>query len=229
MFTRSTARVAALACVGALALGACGGSDKKAADSTSATTVHTVDAASATNTTMKATDASSKSDTKPCDFITKAEATKLFGHPAERQDQNQNQNQQNQNQDQQNQDQQQNQSQNQQQQNQQQQNQNGSLPGEQACFWESRPEPGTSYLLQIRMADKPYYFTGDLGGYTKLDGLGDKAAVRVSPTGTEVFITWVDGSHSNNVTYSVHKIGAKGLAEKQKDELIALVKKAANG
>jgi type II secretory pathway pseudopilin PulG len=214
MFTRSTARVAALACVGALALGACGSSDKKSADSTSATTVQTGDAASATNTTMKATDASSKSATLPCDFITKEQATKLFGHPAEKQDQQQqNQQQQNQNQNQQD----------------QQQNQNGSLPGEQACFWESRPEPGTSYLLQIRMADKPYYFTGDLGGYTKLDGLGDKAAVRVSPTGTEVFITWVDGSHSNNVTYSAHKIGAKGLPEKQKDELIALVKKAANG
>jgi hypothetical protein len=217
MFTRSTARVAALACVGALALGACGSGDKQSADSTSATTVQTGDAASATNTTMKATDASSKSATLPCDFITKEQATKLFGHPAEKQDQ-QNQDQQSQDQQQQNQN-----------QNDQQQNQYTAATGEKACFWESRPEPGTSYLLQIRMADKPYYFTGDLGGYTKLDGLGDKAAVRVSPTGTEVFITWVDGSHSNNVTYSVHKIGAKGLAEKQKDELIALVKKAANG
>ena len=44
----------------------------------------------------------------------------------------------------------------------------------------------------------------------------------------DAVITWVDGSHSNNVSYSVHKIGAKGLAEKQKDELIALVKQAAS-
>ena len=99
------------------------------------------------------------------------------------------------------------------------------------CLWSAKPTTLLTYLLQVRMYDRSAFFSGKLPGWSPLSGLGDKASIYLTPGGSSVMISYQVGNNVVSIDYSVHEItsGSRKTAVAQKDELIALVKRAAGG
>jgi hypothetical protein len=99
-------------------------------------------------------------------------------------------------------------------------------PNEKACLWEANVD-GVNYLLQARVGGEQFY-TGNIPGNEPLDGIGDKAAIREAGNGSEETISTLKDGLSVTVALSAHEIGKTQLAKAKRDQLISLVKSAAN-
>src|SRR5215471_18559111 len=53
-----------------------------------------------------------------------------------------------------------------------------------ACLWQGTVG-GVNYLLQIRIGEGEPFYTGNIPGNEKLDGIGDKAAIREAGNGSD--------------------------------------------
>jgi hypothetical protein len=100
-----------------------------------------------------------------------------------------------------------------------------------ACLWGAKAEDDApAYLLQVRVYDRPDFFSGSVKGYEPLDGIGDRAAISVTSDGTEVTISYQKGLAVTSISYGIHAPAGRSAetpkAETQKDQLIALVKGA---
>ena len=99
-----------------------------------------------------------------------------------------------------------------------------------ACLWGATEHDAPSYLLQVRVYDRPEFFSGSVKGYEPLAGIGDRAAISVTPDGAEVTISYLKGLAVTSISYGIHPdTGGHGetpKAEAQKDQLISLVKTA---
>lgn len=98
------------------------------------------------------------------------------------------------------------------------------------CLWSAKPEKLLAYLLQIRIYDKPAFFSGGNPGYVPLAGVGDKAAIYELPGGSTIMISYQKGDTVVSIAYSVQQVasGTRKTAGDQKDQLLALVKQAAD-
>jgi hypothetical protein len=97
------------------------------------------------------------------------------------------------------------------------------------CLWSAKPEKLLAFLLQIRVYDKPAFFSGGNPGYVPLDGVADRAAIDVLPGGSTIMISYQKGETVVSISYSVQQVatGSHKSAADQKEELLALVKQAA--
>jgi len=100
-----------------------------------------------------------------------------------------------------------------------------------SCLWGATSDDSPAFLLQVRVYDRPDFYSGSVKGYEPLAGLGDRAAISVTPDGTEVTISYQEGLTVTSVSYGIHEPKGRSIvvpkAEAQKDQLIAVVKGAA--
>ena len=97
---------------------------------------------------------------------------------------------------------------------------------EQACLWGANIG-GVNYLLQVRIGQGEQFYTGNIPGNEKLDGIGDKAAIREAGNGSEETLSFVKDGNSYTLALSAHEIGKSGLAAAKRDKLIELGKTVA--
>jgi hypothetical protein len=95
------------------------------------------------------------------------------------------------------------------------------------CIWGGTVD-GVNYLLQIRIGDGEQFYTGNIPGNESLDGIGDNAAIREAGNAAEETISYVKGGKAYTIALSAHEIGKTQLAKAKRDQLISLVKSAAN-
>jgi hypothetical protein len=97
---------------------------------------------------------------------------------------------------------------------------------EPACLWATKLD-GVNYLLQVRIGQGEQFYTGNIPGNVKLDGIGDKAAIREAGNGSEETLSFVKDHNSYTLALSAHAIGKTGLAKAKRDKLIELAKTVA--
>jgi hypothetical protein len=95
------------------------------------------------------------------------------------------------------------------------------------CIWGGAVD-GVNYLLQIRIGDGEQFYTGNIPGNEALGGIGDKAAIREAGNAAEETISYVKDGKAYTIALSAHEIGKTQLAKAKRDQLISLVKSAAN-